>query len=244
MSSEPRDPLRRGRAMLSPAMEAQLIRERRSEEKRRKRMQQNASAPFEAVYVKVWAFERLLLFWMQEHRIEWWTTRQALNVTSSKSFQDVCITTAVTAVVTLFAVGFPIFWMFAYATVTFFAVNLFLRCPRPQVLDQRLVPLSRTSEDVICQEAFSAAIMFGTLGLYLSEDGGGGGVDDEIAVSWLWSLDWAYILQQLLLLAIVMFLSWTRLVACSKYPQQILAGWLLAIPHLLLWHFYPTLYFW
>jgi len=196
---------------LSPALEAQILRERRSEEKRRKREAENASAPFEAISVKVWPLERKLLFWLQENRDRWWISRQALNVTSAKPIQDICTVTAVSALICLGAIGFPFFWMIAYASITFFAVNLFLRCPRPQVLDQRLVPLTRTSRDLICQEAFSAVIVFGTIAIYFSDD-------DSLQMEngRVLAVDWAYLVQQLLLLSLVGFLSWTRLVACAK----------------------------
>lgn len=211
----------RGTSGPSPALEARILRERRSEEKRRKRQAREAGASLEPVTVKVLNIERRLLFWLQENRRKLWAARQALNVTSATPFQDICTVTSVSACIGLLAIGFPFFWMCAYAAMAFFAVNLFLRYPRPQTLDQRLVPLTRTSNDVICQEAFSAAVVFGTVGLYLSEEE----VDftsintdnDDVAPQALLYFDWAYVVQQLLLLGLVVFLGWTRVVACAKY---------------------------
>lgn len=189
------------------------MRERRTEEKRHKRRARDNSRPFEALYVKVYSLERSLLYWLQENRLEVWLGRVALSVTSGNPFQDICIVTSVSAIAALFSIGFPFFWMLAYSTASYFVINFFLRCPRPQVLDQRIVPLCRTSEDVVCQEAFFAVIVFGTLGLYPTDEGTGAG---EPGTDLVFGFDWAYVVQQLLLLALAVFLSWTRLVACSK----------------------------
>eukprot|EP00750_Incisomonas_marina_P008924 INCI15740.1.p1 GENE.INCI15740.1~~INCI15740.1.p1 ORF type:complete len:382 (-),score=45.72 INCI15740.1:172-1317(-) len=234
----------RGISGPSPALEARILRERRSEEKRRKRQARAAGASFEPVTVKVLGVERRLLFWLQENRTKLWAARQALNVTSATPFQDICTITSVSACIGLFAIGFPFFWMCAYAAIAFFAVNLFLRYPRPQTLDQRLVPLTRTSQDVICQEAFSAAVVFGTVGMYLSEEEGALPSINGEATDVLLFFDWAYVVQQLLLLGLVVFVSWTRVVACAKYPSQVVAAWVCAVPLLILWRFSPHLFFW
>eukprot|EP00750_Incisomonas_marina_P008927 INCI15740.4.p1 GENE.INCI15740.4~~INCI15740.4.p1 ORF type:complete len:299 (-),score=31.37 INCI15740.4:604-1500(-) len=211
----------RGISGPSPALEARILRERRSEEKRRKRQARAAGASFEPVTVKVLGVERRLLFWLQENRTKLWAARQALNVTSATPFQDICTITSVSACIGLFAIGFPFFWMCAYAAIAFFAVNLFLRYPRPQTLDQRLVPLTRTSQDVICQEAFSAAVVFGTVGMYLSEEEGALPSINGEATDVLLFFDWAYVVQQLLLLGLVVFVSWTRVVACAKFVSAL-----------------------
>lgn len=157
----------------------------------------------QSLYVHVPEWERKVLRWIYSHRDYFWATRCLQRVVSTRPSQDICVYTNAFAILGLVLFGRPVFWTLSTAYICLLGMPQLVpvKTPRPSTLEQHVLPLARTSEDLVCADCFSAAV-----------------------VALLFVLRTSNAVAGTAFLVLALILAATRIVACSKFVHQVVGG--------------------